>query len=320
MDVFFYEAFEEETIVLKRYLAPGIQAGFSPCTIQESHDSMPPARFISTRTQSCIPFGWAPHISGILTRSTGFDHIKMFLNTCGISIPAGYLPMYCSRSVAEHALVLWLSLLRRLPQQIHNFSRFNRDGLTGRECSGKVLLVVGVGNIGYEICRIGNALAMTVLGVDIEIKHPDIHYVGIEEGLSQADIIICSMNLTEENTGYFHYRLLKKTRPGTIFINIARGELSPTKDLLRLLDEKHIGGLGLDVYDKESELAEHLRSGKDIQSEEVIATLELGRHKNVILTPHNAFNTEDALEEKARQSMQQVEHYLKQGCFIWPVP
>lgn len=320
MDVFFYEAFEEETLALKRHLVPGIQAGFSPYTIHESHDSMPPARLISTRTQCRIPYGWAEHISGILTRSTGFDHIKAFLNTCSILIPAGYLPLYCSRSVAEHALVLWLSLLRRLPQQIHNFSMFNRDGLTGRECSGKVLLVVGVGNIGYEICRIGKALAMTVLGVDIVIKHPDIQYVSIEEGLSQADIIVCSMNLTEKNTGYFHYRLLKKARPGVIFINIARGELSPAKDLLRLLDEKHIRGIGLDVYNKESELAEHLRTGRAIGSKEGRATLELGRRNNVILTPHNAFNTVEALEEKARQSVQQVEHFLENGSFIWPLP
>jgi D-lactate dehydrogenase len=320
LDVFFYEAFDEEREALKRCLVSGIRAGFSPDTVQESRDTSPPALFISTRTQSRIPSGWSAQISGILTRSTGFDHIKAFLHTCSKPIPAGYLPLYCSRAVAEQALVLWLSLMRRLPQQILNFSRFNRDGLTGRECTGKVLLVVGVGNIGHEICHIGKALGMTVLGVDIAIKHSDIHYVSIEEGLSQADIIVCSMNLTEKNVGYFHYTLLKKARPGVVFINIARGELSPAKDLLRLLDEKHIRGIGLDVYENESELAEHLRTGRAIETDEIQPTLELGKRKNVILTPHNAFNTAEALEAKARQSVQQIEHFLKQGSFIWPVP
>ena len=321
MDVFFYEAFAEEAQALKRCLPAHIQAGYTDHTVQENHDLRPPAALISTRTQSVIPTDWGGQISGILTRSTGFDHVKRFLSTCTRTLPAGYLPVYCSRSVAEQAVLLWMSLLRKLPQQINNFSVFNRDGLTGRQCAGRTVLVAGVGNIGIEICRIAQALGMKTLGVDIKHKHSNIDYVTIEEGLSKADIIVSAMNLTEDNRGYFHYGLLKKAKPGAIFVNIARGELSPAKDLLRLLDEKHLAGIGLDVYENESGLAMCLRTGSAQPDQDLItATLEMSRRSNVILTPHNAFNTTEALERKSSQSIEQIEHFLTTGTFIWPVP
>ena len=321
MDVFFYEAFAEEIKALRRNLPSDIPVEFTPDTIQENLETEPPAPLISIRTQSVIPRDWERTISGILTRSTGFDHVRTFLNGCVTTVPAGYLPLYCSRSVAEQAMVLWMNLLRKIPQQMHNFRSFNRDGLTGRECAGKVLLVAGVGNIGYEVSCIGNALGMDVFGVDIVRRHPDVRYVTIDEGLNRADIIVCAMNLTEENRGYFHYGLLKKARPGILFVNISRGELSPTHDLLRLMKERHLGGLGLDVYEQESVLATSLRSGSTRDTSDLVAaTLELSRQEGVILTPHNAFNTAEALERKARQSVEQIEHFLKKGTFIWSVP
>ncbi len=320
MDVYFYEAFAEEVEALMRYLPPQVRAGFCPDTIQESRHDRPPARLISIRTQSVIPKDWGAEVTGILTRSTGFDHLKTFLGACTNPVACGYLPLYCSRSVAEQAMLLWMSLLRRLPRQVHNFRTFNRDGLTGHECLGKVLLVVGVGNIGSEICRIGRALGMEVLGVDIVQRHLDIPYVSIEEGLRRASVVVCAMNLTEDNRGYFHTGLLKKAQPGLIFVNIARGELSPSQDLLQLLDENHLLGVGLDVYANESELAVCLRTGRKSEDREVQATLQLSTRSAVILTPHNAFNTAEALERKAGQSIEQIEHFLANKSFIWPVP
>jgi D-lactate dehydrogenase len=320
LDVFFYEAFEEETRALKRYLQPRLLAGFSWKTIQECADREPPASVVSIRTQSTIPTLWATKVSGILTRSSGYDHIKAYLRGCKRDIPCGYIPSYCSRAVAEQAMLLWMSLLRKLPQQMHSFTNFNRDGLTGQECENKTLLVVGVGNIGYEAVRLGKGLGMEVIGVDLAKKHSSVSYVSIEEGLSRADIIVCAMNLTSDNTNYFNYHLLKRAKPGVIFVNVARGELSPSADLLRLLDENHLGGVALDVYNKESELAVSLRAGRSSDDREVQATLALVKCRNVILTPHNAFNTQEAIDRKAGRSIQQVNHFLEHGSFIWPVP
>lgn len=321
LDVFFYEAFEEEAQAIKRYLPASITAGFTWKTIQEQGNHNPPAPLISIRTQSIIPISYATQIAGILTRSTGYDHIHDYLHKCQQNLPCGYLPLYCSRAVAEQTMLLWMSLLRKLPKQIQQFTDFNRDGLTGQECQHKTLLVVGVGNIGYDVVQIGKGLGMNVLGVDIVEKHADVSYTSIDDGLSQADIVVCAMNLTSENIGYFNYHVLKRGKPGLIFVNIARGELSPTEDLLRLLDEKSLGGVALDVYDKERELAVFLRGGNSLpENSDSLITLKLAKRPNVILTPHNAFNTQEAVERKSVHSIQQITHFLETGQFVWPVP
>jgi D-lactate dehydrogenase len=223
MDVYFYEAFEEEVEALWRRLPLPLEAGFTGKTIQEQGDLEPPARLISIRTQSVLPKEWGAKLSGIVSRTTGYDHLV------GQQIPCGYLPLYCSRAVAEQAIMLMLALWRRLPQQMAQFPRFHRDGLTGCECEGKNLLVVGVGNIGSEVARIGQGLSMNVRGVDILQKHPFVNHVSIEEGLPWADAIVCCMNLTAENARYFRYETLKQAKPGVLFINVARGEFSPRR-------------------------------------------------------------------------------------------
>ncbi|HUJ72218.1 MAG TPA: 2-hydroxyacid dehydrogenase [Verrucomicrobiae bacterium] len=306
MDVFFYEAFEEEVAALRRRLPLSVRADFTWKTIQEAGDTEPPAPLVSIRTQSVIPAAWTGKVRGIVSRTTGFDHLV------GIQLPYGYLPHYCSRAVAEQAILLVMALLRKLPQQTGQFPRFYRDGLTGRECTGKKLLVVGVGEIGSEIVKIGIGLGMDVRGVDILQKYPYVTYSSIEEGLAWADVIVCAMNLTKENGGCFNYKVLKQARRGVVFVNVARGELSPTNDLLKLLDEGHVSALALDVYENESKLAVALRSGKS-------GFPLLGR-PNVILTPHNAFNTAEAVERKAEQTIRQIEHFLKNGEFLWQGP
>ncbi|HXK46518.1 MAG TPA: NAD(P)-dependent oxidoreductase [Deltaproteobacteria bacterium] len=320
MDVFFYEAFDEETDALRRHLPHGIVADFTPDTIQESRHRTPPAGIISIRTQSYIPPQWAGDVKAILSRSTGYDHVLSYRTATGMDTPAGYLPLYCNRAVAEQALLLWLGLLRRLPAQTAHLCRFDRDGLTGSECMGKTILVVGVGNIGSEVCRIGSALGMEVFGADIVRRHPSIRYSTIETILPCADVIVCAMNLTARNRGYFSYDLLRKAKPGAVFVNIARGELADTAGLLRLLNEGHLGGVGLDVYENEGMLGAALRSGTGPLDPSMQAVLELTRHDRAILTPHNAFNTAESVERKALQSVQQLENFVRSGEFIWRVP
>ncbi len=320
MDIFFFEVFEEEAAALKHYLNPETDAGFTWKTIQEYKEEKPPASLISIRTQSVIPVSWAENLSGILSRSTGYDHMERYLKTVKKNLPCGYLPLYCSRAVAEQAMLMWMFLLRKMHLQIEKFSVFNRNGLTGIECEHKTLLIVGVGNIGHEVAKIGRGLGMEVLGVDIEEKHSDVIYVSLEEGLSAADIIVCAMNLTPDTVNYFDYQVLKKAKQGVIFINISRGEISPSESLLRLLDENHIGGLGLDVYNEERELVLFLRDGRTGRNIEVNAALTLLKRPDVILTPHNAFNSFEAVDRKANHSVKQINHFLNEGCFLWPVP
>ena len=316
----FYEAFEEEAEALRSYLGADVEAMFTDRTIQEAGHSDLPAPLISTRTQSVLPDAWARSLQGILTRSTGYDHILAYRQRTGVAVPAGYLPLYCHRAVAEQAMLLWMALLRKLPVQQRQFNRFHRDGLTGQECQGKRLLVVGVGNIGSQVCQIGTGLGMQVRGVDLDPRHQDVDYCPIEDGLPWADIVVCAMNLTDINRGYFDYERLKQAHAGLIFVNVARGELSPCTDLLQWVEHGTAGGLGLDAYDHESDLAVALRTGQPSEDEQVEATLRLAKKDNVILTPHNAFNTVEAVDRKSEQSVQQVRHFLESREFLWPVP
>ncbi|PIQ98071.1 MAG: hydroxyacid dehydrogenase, partial [Nitrospinae bacterium CG11_big_fil_rev_8_21_14_0_20_56_8] len=176
MDVMFYEAFQEEVAALKLFLPKDVDAGFTEKTIQESEDRDPPAGLISIRTQSVIPVEWSTKMSGVLTRSTGYDHIVAYREKIKAPVLAGYLPRYCSRAVAEHVVLMMMSLLRRFKEQISHFGAFNRNGITGEECFGKNLLVVGVGHIGGQVADIGKGLRMNVRGVDIAHKNIELEY------------------------------------------------------------------------------------------------------------------------------------------------
>lgn len=323
IEIFFFEAFEEEQEALKHFLPEKVSAGFTWKTPQELGVSEePPAPIISIRTQSEIPVAWAGKLEAMITRSTGYDHIKAYKQKANApELSCGYLPLYCNRAVAEQALLMWLSLQRNLKSQLSQFSSFHRDGLTGSETYQKTLLVVGVGNIGSEVVKIGHGLGMNVLCYDIDSsKYPEENYVGLEEGVTQADIIVCSMNLTPENNGLLNYDLLKKAKQGVILVNVSRGEQSPATDLLKLLEEGHLGGVGLDVYSSEKELAVALREKRFPENPELQSLINMAGKHNVIFTPHNAFNTHEAVLNKSEQSIQQFVALKEKGEFIWKVP
>lgn len=329
-DAVFYEAFEEEEKILREILPGGYNYLFTWHTIQESEHITLPAPIVSTRTQSRFPLEWAKDLKAIITRSSGYDHISEYFKESGIHIPTAYLPNYAARAVAEQALMMWLALLRNLPLQQENIKRFHRDGLTGREVCNKKITVIGVGRIGSQIVDIADGLKMRVFGVDINPKLEwerkyNLQYVSLEDGLKNADIAVCALPLTELTRGILNYDLLCQMPKSSVFINIARGEISPSQDLLRLLNEDRLAGVGLDVYDFEKELASILREGKNILGlpprirESVQATLALMNHPHTILTPHNAFNTEESLERKCICTSENLKAFFETGKFITPV-
>ncbi len=320
MKVRFYEAFKEEADALRRYLPPGIKADFCSSTIQENGDTDVPADIISIRTQSVIPSDWSGGLKAILSRSTGYDHLIKYRDGNAGSLEYGYLPIYCNRSVAEHAITLMLTLIKKIPQQIKQFSNFNRDGITGSEILGKNALVVGVGNIGIEIVKLLRCFGMNVSGCDLVHKHDDVYYKEFDDAIGSADVIFCAMNLNEKSRNYFTYEKLSRAKTNSIFINIARGDMSPATDLLQAINESRIAGAALDVFPEEELLSASLRGGSLPDHPQLHAVMELSRLPNVILTPHNAFNTEESVERKAYQSIQQILNFIEHGEFLWPVP
>ncbi|MBI5023702.1 MAG: hydroxyacid dehydrogenase [Candidatus Omnitrophica bacterium] len=313
IDAVFYEVFAEEKKALKKFLSPSIRARFISKTIQECVEVFPPAKLISIRTQSRVPLRWASHLAGIFTRSQGYDHLVSYRRASGRDIPCGYIREYCSRAVAEQAVLMMMVLLRKLKKQMDCFGAFSRDGLTGAGCRGRRALVIGIGRIGTEIVTICRGLGMTVKGVDPRHGLKGFDYVPLAKGLSWADVVLCACPLTAKTKGMLNYNMLRRVKRGTIFVNVGRGEVSPTEDLARLLSEDALGGIGLDVFDGEYLLADFLRARRANSSVRRIRKLK--DKSNVVFTPHNAFNTQEALEEKARLSAEAVERFLRQGAF-----
>ncbi len=319
MDIFFYEAFQDEAKTLKSLLGNECTHGFAPETIQETGHQDPPARLISIRTQSAIPVEWAAKIDGVISRSTGYDHLIAYASKLRRPLPLGYLEEYASRAVAEHALMLTMALFRKLPQQMRQFPFFNREDLTGTECKGKNLLVVGVGRIGSEIVKVAKGLGFVVKGVDIVPDKPDVAYISKNEGIPWADVIVCAMNLNGENRGYFNYELLSRAKKGSTFVNIARGELSPLGDMERLLGDSRISGLGLDVFEDEGSLGAELRNPGNTITLQAAQVKRILSYPNVLLTPHNAFNSREALQRKSELTVQQIRYFLKHHDLLWKV-
>jgi len=319
LDVVFYETFPEEEKALRKYINGSIEAHFTTKSLQEENTRSLPSKLISIRTQSIIPIEWHSQLKGVLTRTSGCDHLLQSNWSNSQDVSLGHLPLYCSRSVAEHAMMLCLNLLKKFKKQTKNFLNFDRNGITGLDCFGKKLFILGVGNIGYEIAKIGKSLNMKVFGYDVNRAHEDVEYIDLELGISDADIIICAMSLTESNSGLLNYDILSKAKKAPIFINIARGNISPLDDLQILLDQGILSGLGMDVFQEETELANQLKFSGQIQSEYVKILLILNERDNVIFTPHNAFNSEESVQRKAFHTIEQIDHFLKYGAFKWQI-
>jgi D-lactate dehydrogenase len=326
----FYEVFAEEERELRKCLK-GVAASFTPLTIQEAGEAAPPAPVVSIRTQSVIPRSWAPRLRGIIARATGYDHLLAYRRATGVAVPAAYLPDYAARAVAEQALLLWAALLRRLPEQRQAVAKFARDGLTGCELRNRRLTVVGVGRIGGEIVDLGFGLGMDVAGVDL-VERPQLKskyglkYLPLAKGIARAEVLAVALPLTKLTAGLLDYAKLKRLPRGAVLVNVGRGETTPPADLLRLLETDILGGVGLDVFDREPELAGVLRDGKRTASlpqtvrASVAATLRLMRHPRAICTPHNAFNTAEAVARKAQGAAANLRRFIAVGKFLTPVP
>lgn len=150
VDVFFYEAFAEEAAEIRTLAGNIFSFDLSEKTIQESGHQEPPAPLISIRTQSSIPVEWSDKIDGVLSRSTGYNHLVDYRSRIRRHLPLGYLSEYATRAVAEHALLMVVALLRRLPLQMKQFQKFERDGLTGNSTWGKTCSSLELDELGLR--------------------------------------------------------------------------------------------------------------------------------------------------------------------------
>ncbi len=262
-----------------------------------------------------------PNLKLIATRSTGVDHIDTaFCRQKGIGVCN--VPTYGANTVAEHAFALILSLSRRIYQArartIHG--DFSFHGLRGFDLMGKVLGVIGAGQIGRQVIRIANGFQMRVLAYDIK---PDpslaellgFQYAGLNELLAQSDVVSLHSPLTLETRHLIGRRQFEAMKKGALLINTARGGLVDTDALLWALDAGIVGGAGLDVLEGEEAIREERELLSSRFDEErfrsVIRNHILLKREDVIITPHIAFNSQEAVERILRTTVENIQAFLE---------
>jgi D-lactate dehydrogenase len=246
-----------------------------------------------------------PSLRLVATRSTGFDHID--LEACrrrGVRV--ANVPTYGENTVAEHTFALILMLSRKVHQayaQVRE-GRVDLARLTGFDLQGKTMGVVGAGRIGLHVIRIARGFGMKVLAFDVK-RDPFLaelltfEYAEMPRLLAESDIVSLHCPLvpaTHHLLGREQFRQMKK---GALLINTARGGLVDTAALVEALEAGHLAGAGLDVLEGEELILEEkqlLHEPTDV--EKLRAALRnrllLGRN-DVVFTPHNAFNSQEAL-------------------------
>lgn len=263
-----------------------------------------------------------PDLKCITTRSTGVDHID--LKECAErGIVVCNVPGYGERTVAEHTFALMLALSRKILRggDRTRSGSFSREGLRGFDLEGKTLGIVGFGQIGRRVAVIARAFAMNVIIYDIVQDDEFIQKVGgryvnnFEELLAKSDVISLHAPLTESTKHMINMDTIEKIKPGALLINTARGDLVQTAALLKALDNNIIAGAGLDVIEHERLIGEEV----EVLSNENKSNLELSAllsnhillsNPKVIITPHNAFNSEEAINKLLNTTIESVEAFL----------
>jgi len=261
-----------------------------------------------------------PLLRMIATRSTGYDHIDIAYCR-GRNIVVSNVPSYGANTVAEHTFALLLSLSRNIYQARERTLRndFSFHGLQGFDLMGRVLGVIGTGQIGQHVIRIAKGFEMQVLAYD---PHQDaaaserlgFEYVGFDTLLARCDVISLHCPLTAKTQHLIGKPAFIKMKKGVTLINTARGGLIDTEALLWALDAGIVAGAGLDVLEEEEAVREEreLLSGRfdGAKLQAVLRNHVLAKHERVIITPHIAFNSREAVERILHTTVENISAYL----------
>jgi D-lactate dehydrogenase len=259
----------------------------------------------------------------IATRSTGFDHIDTaYCDAHGIDV--ANVPSYGENTVAEHVFALLLAISHRLPEAIDRAQRgyFSPEGLQGFDLAGKTLGVIGTGSIGRHVIRIARGFAMEVVAFDVNAE-PKIarelgfRYAGLDELFATADVITLHVPSLPETRHLLGAAAFERMKPGVIVINTARGELIENRALVHALTDGKVAAAGLDVLADEPMIREEaeLISSTFVDEHDLrdlVADHVLLRLRNVIVTPHSAFNTREAVGRIVETTVANIAAYL--GC------
>lgn len=264
-----------------------------------------------------------PNLKLVAARSTGFDYIDIPLaKSRGIEVC--YVPSYGENTVAEFAFALLLSISRKVPEahnQVTETGSFTQENLRGFDLCGKTAGVIGTGRIGCNFIKIAKGFGMEVIAYDPFPKHGldqelGFRYAGFEETLSVSDVISLHAPLSEHTKHMINDSSVYHIKRGAVLINTARGGLVQTSALVKALEEGIISAAGLDVLEEEGEMMDEMKllSNPHPKLEElknVLANNYLINHPRVIVTPHIAFNTEEAVKRILDTTIENIYSYTR---------
>ncbi|MDP4038895.1 MAG: NAD(P)-dependent oxidoreductase [bacterium] len=323
----FYDLTHEDKLAIKKFFAD--QSGIELVLIEQSLNeenisNANSADIISVFVSSVInkkSLAAMPKLKMIAARSTGFDNIdtveakKRGIKICNV-------PSYGENTVAEYAFLLLLSITRKLHStlQAMHASQIEHTKLTGFDLKNRTLGVIGTGRIGAHVIRIARGFEMEVIAYD---PYPNqqlaeqlsFKYLSLDELMKKSDIITLHAPYTKQNHHMINAKNLKLAKKGAFLINTARGDLVDTKALVEKLVSGHLGGVGLDVIEGEDllDVDEEISLLKSSGKKRLNLALELSileKLPNVIITPHNAFNSIEALDRIRLTTLENINGFL----------
>ena len=248
-------------------------------------------------------------------RCAGYNNVD--LNHAKGKLQVVRVPAYSPYAVAEHAMALLLTSIRRIHKAYIRTRDFNfsLNGLTGFDLHGKTVGVIGTGKIGKVFINICRGFGMKVLAYD---KFPTpgldngdtVRYVPLEELFLNSDIISLHCPLTEETYHIIDEAAIESCKKGVVLINTSRGALVDAEALLSGIKSRKVGAACLDVYEEESEVFFEDNSGHILEDDTLARLISM---PNVIVTSHQAFLTEDALDNIAQTTVRNITDIMETG-------
>lgn len=244
----------------------------------------------------------------IALRSAGYNHVD--LEAAYGKIHVVHVPAYSPYAVAEHTMALLLTSVRRIHKAYIRTRDFNfsLNGLIGFDFHGKTVGVIGTGKIGQIFIDICKGFGMKVIAFDkFPKKDSDIEYVTIDELFKKSDIISLHCPLTDDTWHLIDEDAISKMKKGVVIVNTSRGALVSADALLEGIKERKIGAACLDVYEEEADIFFEDRSGHILNDDRLLRLISM---PNVIVTSHQAFLTEEALNNIAETTINNILSYF----------
>ena len=262
-----------------------------------------------------------PNLKMIATRSTGFDHIDV-AEAAKRGIVISNVPSYGENTVAEFAFALLLALSRKIYDSYHRIAEkgsFSQDGLRGFDLKGKTIGVVGTGRIGRHVIRMAKGFEMNVVAYDpfptpAVAQELSFEYLSLNDLLSRSDIITLHAPYNEHTHHLININNIQHIKRGAYFINTARGGLIEPVALVKALEEGIVAGAGLDVIEEEGHMKDEMElltrpHPKEEELKTLLANHYFIDHPRVLVTPHNAFNTQEAIERILNTTVENIKAF-----------